>query len=87
MERLTCNRLHNFLGKHEVIFLLQFWFQLKYSTTDALIHLTDNLRNEIEGGKYACRIFVDFQIAFKTVNHYILLKKFEHYEIRENADK
>ena len=49
-----------FSKKNELIFLLQFWFQLKHLITDALIHSTDKIRNENDKGNYACGIFVDF---------------------------
>ena len=44
LERLMYNRLYNFLEKKEIIFSLQFGFRQKYSTTQALIHLTDKIR-------------------------------------------
>ena len=67
-------RLYNFLAKKETIFSLQFNFRQKYSTTHALIHLTDKMRHEIGKGNYAFGIFVDFQKAFHIVDHHILLK-------------
>ena len=87
LERLMYNRLYNFLEKNEIIFSLQFGFHQKYSTTHALIHLTDNIRYEIDKGNYACGIFVDFQKAFDTVDHHILLKKLEYYGVRGISNK
>ena len=60
--------------KKEILYL-QFGFQQKYSTTHALIHLTDKIKHAIDKGNYACGNFVDFQKAFDTVDHRILLKK------------
>ena len=80
-------RLYNFLERKEIIFLLQFGFRQKYSTTHALIHLTDKIRHEIDKGNYARGIFVDFQKAFDTVDHHILLKKLEYYGIRGISNK
>ena len=48
LERLMYNRLYNFLEIKEIIFSLQFGFRQKYSTTHALIHLTDKIRHEID---------------------------------------
>ena len=76
-----------FQKKKETIFSLQFGFKQKYSTAHILIHLTDKIRDETNKGNYACGIFLDFQKAFHTVDHHILLKKLEHYGVRGISNK
>ena len=61
------NRIYNFL---EVIFSLQFGFPRKYSTTHALIQLTDKIRHKTDKDNYACGIFLDFQQASSTVDYH-----------------
>ena len=72
---------YNFLEKNkkkEIIFLLQFGFRRKCSTTHALSYPTDKIRDDIDKGNYACGICVGFQNVFNTVDHHILLKKITH---------
>ena len=41
--------------------------------------MTEAIRAALDSGLVTCGIFVDFQKAFDTVNHEILLKKLDHY--------
>ena len=58
----------------------------KYSTSHALIHLTDKIREQLDSGNFACGIFNDLQKAFDTVDHGILIQKFNHYGVRGVAN-
>ena len=40
----------------------------------------------LDEGKFACGIFVDLQKAFDMIEHNILLRKLEHYGVRELAN-
>ena len=70
---------------NSVIYDLQFDFRQKYSTSHALIHLTDKIREQLDSGNFACGIFVDLQKAFDTVDYVILIQKLNHYGIRRVA--
>ena len=57
-------------------------FRQNFSTTHALINLTENIRQALDQGKIGCGIFVDLQKAFDTVEHEVLLSKLDHYGVR-----
>ena len=76
------NRLYKFLESNKLIYSLQFGFRQNHSTSHALIHLTEEIRKQLDSGNFSCGIFVDFQKAFDTVDHEILLHKLNHYGIR-----
>ena len=75
MEKLVYSRVFNFLEINNILYNQQFGFRPKYSTNHALIDITEKIRYALDHGKFAAGVFVDFQEAFDTVNHEILLKK------------
>ena len=81
IKTLMYLRLSSFLDINNLIYSLQFGFQQKYSTTHALINLTESIRQTLDEGSFGCGIFVDLQKAFDTVDHKILLHKLEYYGI------
>ena len=53
--------IYKFLNGNNIIYPLQFGFQQKCSTSFALIHLTERIKEALDQGKYGCGIFVDFK--------------------------
>ena len=44
--------------------------------------MTEKIRESLDNNEYSCGVFEDFQKAFNTFNHNILLKKLHYYGIR-----
>ena len=86
LQRIMYNRLYNFLEINNLIYSLQFGFGQKHSTSHVFIHLTDKIREQLDKGNFACGNFVDFQKAFDTANHQILIQKLNYYGIRRTAN-
>jgi hypothetical protein len=75
-----------FLSKNNVIYDRQFCFRKGFSTSHALLSITERIRQALDKGQFACGIFVDLQKAFDTVDHKILIHKLSHYGVRGVAN-
>ena len=62
-------RLYTFLNNNNIIYNLQFGFRQQYSTSHALINVTESIRKARDDGNIVCEVFVDLQKAFDTVDH------------------
>ena len=82
LERLVYNQLSHFLEKENILFKHQFGFRKNYSTEQAILELTDNLKMKIDDNEAICSIFLDLSKAFDTLNNQILLRKLYRYGIR-----
>ena len=74
--------LYTFLNNNNIIYNLQFGFRQQYSTSRALINITENIRKALDDVNIGCEVFVDLQKSFDTVDHQILLAKLNHCGIR-----
>ena len=82
IEKAMYTRLYNFLEKYNCLYKKHFRFRNSHSTYHPLISATEKIRESLDNNEYSCGVFLDFQKAFDTVNHNILLKKLHHYGIR-----
>ena len=68
LEKLMYRRLYTFLKNKNIIYDLQFGFRQQYSTSHAVINITENIRKTLDYGNIGCGVFVDLQKAFDTVS-------------------
>jgi retron-type reverse transcriptase len=76
------NNLIYFIEKYKILYEYQFGFRKGYSTEQAILEITDNLRNYLDNNQIVRGLFLDLSKAFDTVNHEILLAKMDKYGIR-----
>ena len=59
MEKIMHNRLYHFLEVNNILYSKQFGFRKNNSTMNALIKITEKIKESIDKGKYGCGIFID----------------------------
>ena len=85
LEKIVYDKLTSFIEKHNILHNKQFGFRKGYSTTHALIELTDKIAKAFEKKHIVISLFLDLSKAFDCIDHSILLKKLKYYGIRGNA--
>ena len=60
---------------------MHFEFRQQYSTSHALINITENITKPIDDENISCGVFADLQKTFYTVDYQKLLAKLNHYGI------
>ena len=84
-EKLIHSRLTKLFDDNNVIYNKQFGFRKMHSTIHALNTAVTQIINSLNKNNVVLGIFLDFSKAFDTVKHHILLKKLEHYGIRNKT--
>ena len=80
-SNLSYTRLYSYLQENTILYSKQFGFQTRRSTDYAIIQLVEQIYENLEENKYTLGVFIDLAKGFDTVNHKILLRKMEIYDI------
>ena len=81
-EKIIYDRLYSFITSRKILSPTQFGFRKMYSTSHAVNHSIDLIKNFQIKGKDTIGIFIDLSKAFDTIDHATLLAKLERYGIR-----
>ena len=73
-KKLMYTRLQNYCDKEKILYDKQYGFCTKRSTQHALVHIVNNIYNNMDKRLYSCGVFIDLKKAFDIVDHSILLK-------------
>jgi len=74
-EILMCRRMKNYIDRFSLLSGCQFGFRQNYATVDAVTQFLDHVCNALDDRKCLVSVFIDFQKAFDTVDHDILMRK------------
>jgi len=87
MEKLVCNSLTNYLEHNNLLYQHQYGFRKKHSTIHPIIHFLNRIAKSANNHEFTIAIFCDLQKCFDVLDRNILLKKLEHYGIKNVALK
>ena len=72
-DRIITAQIMNYLEKNNLLAPLQFGSRTNHNTQSALLHLMDEVRDDIEDGLVTLVVLFDFKKAFDSFNHEALL--------------
>ncbi len=72
-----------YIDLNNILYDKQFDFRKAHNSQLALTLLNDKITQALDRGESCIVVFLDFSKAFDTINHEILTRKLQHYDIRE----
>ena len=85
IERILYDQIYGYFNQEKLFSKQQFGFRPCHSTTTTLLDCTNEWYANMDRGLYSLVIFLDLKKAFDTVNHEIMLSKFQMYGFKEKA--
>jgi hypothetical protein len=85
-ELILKEQLNNHLNKFDIIHDSQFGFRQGKNTTDAIVHIVNQIYNNFENRNLTLVTFMDISKAFDTISHSLLLSKLQDYGINGIAN-
>ena len=77
------NRLYKYLTTEKFLYSKKFGFQTGLSTEHAVVQLVDQIYKSFQKYHYTLGVFIDLSKAFDTVDHTVLIRKFETCGIKD----
>ena len=85
LERFVHTQLLSHLDQYKILTEYQNGFRKNHSTIDTIFRYTTDLQLNKNNKYNTISLYVDFKKAFDTVNHNLLLKKLENFNIKNKA--
>ena len=87
LEKVVYKRVYTFLELNGTVYEHQYGFRMKHSCEQAILDLTGSIL-QVRNANFICAaLFLDLSKAFDTLNHEVLLAKWERYRIRGIVNK
>ena len=87
-EKIVAKQLLRYLHINDILYKHQYGFRAGHSTSHPVLHLSEKIYNSLNQKPSAktLTIFIDLKKAFDTVDHEILLKKLDHYGVKNTSN-
>ena len=84
-EKIIFNQTYSYFDDHNLFFGNQYGFRKKHSTELAVLEVIDRITNQLDKGQTPMNIYLDLSKAFDTLDHDILINKWQYYGVHGSA--